>query len=130
MLDATVIKLLVSAVAVLPFILFLEGAAALSPRGLGAAAGIERIVVGSGLLAVFQLNWTWLSLIFSGVALGVIGSTKVIPQWLLQFVTYGMGSVTAGHPATSVADVPLVLVGTLLVLVASLVFALDKAAHS
>ena len=107
----TAYKLSVGALAVLPFALALEGPWHLSPAGLGGLAGISRVALGATLMIVFQLNWTWLSQLHCGTALGVIGATKVIPQWCLQYAASGRALSTWSG------------IGVALVLVASLAFA-------
>lgn len=79
--------------------------AAYPPQGTGL------ILLAGVLILVFQVNITWLTRLTSAVTVGMVGSIKVMPQWLLNDA-FGLGrSLT-----------PLSGVGALLVLASSCLY--------
>lgn len=48
--------------------------------------GLVLIGLGSVFVLMFQVNLTWLAQLTSAVAVGMVGSVKIIPQWLLNAV--------------------------------------------
>lgn len=48
--------------------------------------GLVLIGLGSVFVLVFQVNMTWLAQLTSAVAVGMVGSVKIIPQWLLNAI--------------------------------------------
>jgi len=45
------------------------------------------VIVGAFLIAVFQVNCTFLTFLSSTVTVGLVGQVKIIPQWILATIT-------------------------------------------
>jgi len=121
------LKLGVSALTALVASLILEGTVLQLSKHSGVAAarrpawwqalaafppeGVLLILGGSAFILIFQVNMTWLSKLTSATTVGMCGSLKVIPQWLLN-AAFNM----------TVTLTPLNVAGSVLVLASSGVY--------
>jgi len=91
-LELTSIKLIISSLVGLGLACFMEGGDGIKDSWWAAFIELEErtrlgVVGGAVLIAVFQVNCTFLTFLSSTVAVGLVGQVKIIPQWILATTT-------------------------------------------
>ena len=120
--EFTFLKLCFSALAAFPVALLCEGAAAVATVHLETA----RFAMSTLLVSGVQLSFTVLATLTSSTSVGVVGTCKVVPQWLLAFVANGT-SLSPQHLATHHLQH---LAGVVLVTLSALLWAYSGGAHA
>ena len=120
--EFTFLKLCFSALAAFPVALVCEGAAAVATVHLETA----RFAMSTLLVSGVQLSFTVLATLTSSTSVGVVGTCKVVPQWLLAFVANGT-SLSPQHLATHHLQH---LAGVVLVTLSALLWAYSGGAHA
>jgi len=126
--EFTAIKLWWSCLVILPFAILVENAHLLpsgtsentvvSEKGAMQVALTEKPALGLAALGggvfilIFQVNISWMSKMATAVTVGVVGSLKIFPQWLV--------AIIASHELDT--D-PLNVLGAIILLIASLIWA-------
>jgi hypothetical protein len=116
--EFTFVKLCFSALTAFPVALAVEGVATVAAF-LGSLACDLRFVASTLLISGVQLSFTVLATLTSSTSVGVVGTCKVVPQWLLAFVANGT-SLSPQHLATQHLQH---LLGVLLVTLSAVVWA-------
>jgi hypothetical protein len=120
--EFTFLKLCFSALAAFPVALVCEGVAAVAAVHLETA----RFAISTLLVSGVQLSFTVLATLTSSTSVGVVGTCKVVPQWLLAFVANG----TSLSPQHLAAHHLQHLVGVVLVTLSALLWAYSGGAHA
>ena len=97
---------------------------------VAAVAGVHletaRFLISTLLVSGVQLSFTVLATLTSSTSVGVVGTCKVVPQWLLAFVAKGT-SLSPQHLASHHLQH---LVGVVLVTLSALLWAYSGGAHA
>ncbi|KAG7350862.1 hypothetical protein IV203_010222 [Nitzschia inconspicua] len=119
--ELTSVKLMVSSVVGLIMACLMEGGDETKQPWWGAFIDLTKstqwgVMGGALLISVFQVNCTFLTFLTSAVALGLVGQVKIVPQWLLAFISSSRSSNFQFHAMN--------LVGAALIMGSATAFAL------